>query len=108
MRLEKGVAGNGAVLHELASEAAWIRFLRDRCVATHVGNQHCDDQPLGVSDTAPASAQPVRDSARQQAAEHLALLLAIDDGLMQPAQVPKACIATPGRLLRQLEEELLD
>src|SRR5438477_12658157 len=27
MRLEKGVAGNGAVLHELASEAAWIRFL---------------------------------------------------------------------------------
>ena len=64
---------------------------------------------FSVSPMLPALvAQLLGEPAGQQPAERLALLLAVDDRLVQHAQPAQRPAVAGARLLRQLEEELLD
>ena len=78
-------------------------------VAAHVRHQHRDDRaarsrPICV----PVAAQLLGEPAREQPAQRLALLLAVDDRLLQQPQPAQRALAPGARFLRELEEQVFD
>ena len=71
---------------ELLREHRRVGVLGDRGVAADVAHHHGDVEALRLADAAASGEQLGGDPGRQQAAQRLALLLALDDGLVQPAQ----------------------
>ena len=99
----------GAVLVELARPAAVGRgALGDRRVAADVGHQHGDLELLGLADLAALLAELLGEAAGQQAGERLALLLAVDDRLVEHPQPAQRAVVAGRRALGQHEEEVLD
>ena len=56
----------------------------------------------------PCSTHLLRDASREHALKAFALLLAVDDHLVQQAQTLERSLRAGAGLLRELEEELLD
>ena len=105
---EDGTVHLGPVAVELPGEHGRVGVLGDRRVAADVAHQHGDLEPLRLADAAALGEQRVGDAGRQHAAERLALLLALDDRLVQPAQpVERARLAGRHRG-GELDEQPLD
>ena len=95
------------MLIELARQDRRIRILRDGRVAADVRHQHRDHQGLGLSDPPAFAAQLFGDSGGQQPAEALALLLAVDDRLVQQLEAAQGAGRSTAGRLGQLEEQPL-
>src|SRR5438034_7015951 len=108
LRGQDGIAHRDAMFLQLTRQPARVRTFRNRRIAADVRDQDGYHKAFDATETLTTPAHTGRDAAGEQAAEPLALLLAIDDGLVQASQVAKARLATAGRLLGKLQEELLD
>ena len=95
----------GAMLIQLMRQHRGVRIFRDRRVAANVRHQHGDHQRFGLANPSTLPAQLFRQSGRQEPAEALTLLFAVDDRLMQQLEAPQRARAGG---LRQLQEQLLD
>ena len=82
--------------------------LGDARIAPDVGHQHGDLEPFGVADAPPALDEPLREPARQQPAQGLAVLLALDDGLLKPPQPAQGAVLTARHALGEPDEQPLD
>ena len=104
---QDGAVHFGAMLVELARQDRGIRILRDRGVATDIRHQHRDHQGLGLPDPAAFATQLFGDPGWQQPAEALALLLAVDDRLVQQLEAAQGAGRPAAGRLGQLEEQPL-
>jgi hypothetical protein len=96
-----------AVRVELPGQLARVGVLGDRRVGPDVAHQHGHDHALGLADALPATAELLGEPAGQQPGQRLALLLAVDDGLVQQPE-PVQRRRVPGRDTRgQLDEDRL-
>ena len=93
---------------ELLGEHGRVGVLGDRRVAADVAHQHGDLEPLRLADAAAPGEQLVGDPGRQQAAQRLALLLALDDRLVQPAQPVEGARLAGRHAVGELQEQPLD
>ncbi len=91
----------GAVLVELARELRRVGALGDARVAADVGHEHGHDELFGLADGAAFVAHLLGEPAREQPAERLALLLAVDDRLVQHAQPLQRAGFAGARVLRR-------
>src|SRR5207302_9453258 len=71
-------------------------------------HQHGHHHALALADRAATTPQLLGQATRQQAAQRLALLLTVDDRLLQQAETTQRALASRTRLLRELEEQLFD
>src|SRR5256885_1208649 len=105
---EDGSVHLGAVLVQLAGQDSGIRIFGNRRIATNVGHQHRDHERFRFADAAPFAPEFVRDAGRQEPAQRLTLLLAINDRLVQHLQAAQRPRGSCARRLRQLQKQLLD
>ena len=91
-----------------AASSVGAGALGDGRVAADVGHQDRDLELLGLADLPALRPELLGQPAREEAGQRLALLLAVDDGLVQhPQPTQRRCVAGR-RALGQREEELLD
>ena len=105
---EDGTVHLRPVTVELLGEHGRVGVLGDRRVAADVAHQHGHLESLRLADAAPLGEQLVGDAGRQHAAERLALLLALDDGLVQPAQAVERALLARRHRRGELDEQPLD
>ena len=105
---EDGVVHGRPVLVELPGQVRRGDPLGDARVAADVAHQHGDLDLFGLADPSALDAQLLRQPAGQQPGEGLALLLAVDDRLVQEAQAPQRAGGAARCPLGEPEEELLD
>ena len=94
-----------SVTVELLGEHRRVGVLGDRRVAADVAHQHGDVEAFRLADAAAPGEQLGGDAGRQQTAQRLALLLALDDRLMQPAQTIEGAGLAGGNSLGELPEQ---
>ena len=105
---EDGPVHLGAVAVELLGQHDRVGVLGDRRVATDVAHHDGHVEPLRLPDRPPAGEQLLGDSRRQQTAQGLALLLALDDRLVQPAQPVERARLPARHALGEVDEQALD
>ena len=94
--LEDRAVHRRTVLVELAGQHARVGVLGDRRVPTDVGHQHGDGQLLGVPGRAALFEDLRCDAAGEEPVERLALLLAVDDRLLEHLE-PVEAVGSSGR-----------
>src|SRR3984957_18369452 len=80
---EDGVVHGGPVHVELTGQLARVGVLGDGRVRADIAHEDRDDHPLGFPDLTPVPAQLLRQAAGKETRQRLALLLAVDDRLVQ-------------------------
>ena len=107
-RVEDRTVHLGAVAVELLGEHRRVGVLGDGRVAADVAHQHRDVEPLGLAEPRPPASGCVGDAGGQQPGQRLALLLALDDRRVQPAQAVESAGLAGRDSLGEAAEQPLD
>ena len=94
----------GPVRAELAGQLARIGVLGDRRVRPDVAHQHGHRDALGLADRPRLLPELLRQAARQQPGQRLALLFPVHDGLVQQPQPLDGALLPGGDAGRELQE----
>jgi len=103
-----GAVHLGPVLVELVRQHGRVGILGNGRVTADVGHQDGHHEGLSLPDPPPLAPQFLGDAGGKQPAEALALLLAVDDRLVEQLEASERPRAAGARALGQLEEELLE
>ena len=101
---QDGPVHGGPVRVELAGQLARVGVLGNGRIGADIAHDDGDLHPLGLSDAPTLRAQLLRQSAGQQARERLALLLTVDDGLVEQAETRKRALVAGADALGKLQE----
>ena len=102
---QDGLVHRRSVGVELAGQLARVGVLGDGRVGTDVAHHYCHLDSLCLADAPTLRAELLRQPSWQQARERLALLLTVDDGLVQEAQALQRPLIAGAHSLGQLQED---